>query len=226
MSLTLASASKKRINTRRAVLTTLLFFAGLIEFIVIYCNVKTHTGLYLLNTPVLEWMVSHRTPALNSIMEIITNAVSPLALAVVVLGTALTGIWHKKEIWRPTLLVGAVGVAFIVSTLIKNIVQNARPATINMVAPFELDYSFPSGHSIGIAVYLFVLGYLLYSRTRSTSHLWIWAGVSVFGIVIIALSRLYLGYHWLTDVSASVGLAAMILAVVMAIDIFKSKRIA
>lgn len=220
------SSSGKRINTRRAALICLLFLVGLTEFIIVYYNVKTHSGLYSLNVPVLEWMVSHRTPALNSVMETITNAVSPVALAVVVLGTALTGVWHKKEIWRPALLVGALGATFIVSTLVKNIVQNARPDTLNMMTPFELDYSFPSGHTIGIAVYLLVLGYLLYSRTRSTSHLLIWAAISFFGIILIALSRLYLGYHWLTDVSASVGLAVMILAVIMAIDIFKPKRIA
>ena len=96
--------------------------------------------------------------------------------------------------------------------------MNDRPSQINMIQPFETDFSFPSGHTIGTVVFLLVIGYLLYSRHFSGGKLIGWIILAFFGTAVIAISRLYLGYHWLTDVVASVGLGLIILAVIIIID--------
>ena len=102
--------------------------------------------------------------------------------------------------------------------------MNGRPAQINMIAPFEMDYSFPSGHTISVIVCLLVLGYLIYSRHYSSGRFFGWAIITIIGTAIVAISRLYLGYHWLTDVVASIGLGFIILALVIFIDrIFVSR---
>jgi hypothetical protein len=44
------------------------------------------------------------------------------------------------------------------------------------------------------------------------------AVVVVVGVLTVALSRLYLGYHWFTDVTASVTLSLWILGLVMIVD--------
>jgi undecaprenyl-diphosphatase len=50
---------------------------------------------------------------------------------------------------------------------------------------------------------------------------------SLAGVVILAqvASRLYLGYHWITDTTASVALALVILGVIMAIDTARTVRV-
>ncbi|MCU1474266.1 phosphatase PAP2 family protein, partial [Amnibacterium sp.] len=40
------------------------------------------------------------------------------------------------------------------------------------------------------------------------------------------VSRLYLGYHWLTDVSASVALSLVVVGVVIAVDTRRTVRVA
>lgn len=47
------------------------------------------------------------------------------------------------------------------------------------------------------------------------------AGIGVF---FAAASRLYLGYHWLTDALASVSISLVILGVVVAVDTWRTSR--
>ena len=45
-----------------------------------------------------------------------------------------------------------------------------------------------------------------------------WGVATVVGTALVALSRLYLGYHFLTDVVAAAGLAVAVLGVVSVVD--------
>ena len=115
-------------------------------------------------------------------------------------------------------------IAAATSVILKSVIKDPRPPQLDMVPLFETDFSFPSGHTIGMAVFLFVLGYLIYSRHFSTMRFWVWIIIAVVGTGLIALSRLYLGYHWLTDVVASLGLALIILVIVIFVDLVVVKR--
>lgn len=198
-----------------------LLTLGSATFLAVYDGFKEQTDLARLDVPVLEWLLAHRTPLLTTVMQIITNIMAPVTLAVIVL--VGTGIWArtKRELWRPILLAGSMAIAFIVSASIKNIVERGRPPHIDMILPLKIDYSFPSGHTLGMAVCLLVLGYLLYSRHLTAKRVLAWLAVAAAGITIVAFSRLYLAYHWLTDISASIGLALIILAIIIAIDSYR-----
>jgi undecaprenyl-diphosphatase len=102
----------------------------------------------------------------------------------------------------------AVAVALVAATLTRPVLEFTLKATVARDRP-DLErmvngegYSFPSGHVMA-AVALWgllpaVVG--LYTRRRA---LW-WASVAVAGglIVSIAASRVYLGVHWFSDVTA------------------------
>ena len=75
----------------------------------------------------------------------------------------------------------------------------------------ETTASFPSGHTIGTATFLLVAGYLVCSRNPSVARIVAWGVATVVGTALVALSRLYLGYHFLTDVVAAVALAVVVL---------------
>jgi undecaprenyl-diphosphatase len=66
---------------------------------------------------------------------------------------------------------------------------------------------------------------LIYSRRKNRKSAvfgFIGAGI---GIVLASLSRLYLGYHWLSDALASVSLSLVILGGVIALDTWRTARI-
>lgn len=191
---------------------------GTAVFALMAHSVTHHDDFARLDMPVLTAMAAHRSAALTTVMIIVTNLLAPVTFALIVtLGCAIWA-WRSKELWRPVVLMGAMGVAMITSTVIKHLFERARPPQSLMIAPFEIDYSFPSGHTIGIATFVFILGYLLYSVRLHVHHAIIWAMGGLGLIALVAFSRLYLGYHWLTDVTASVGLALIILGLVIIVD--------
>ena len=206
-------------TTKKSVITAVICFViGLIIFIIAYLGMRQNSGLGTFNQPVLDWMINNRNSQVTSIMEAVTTAASLQIFTVVVIGIAFVWGILKKEIWRPLAFVSSVGFAAGVSTLLKVLTANNRPPQTSMIAPFELDYSFPSGHTISVVVCLLVLGYLIYSRRSSIVTVTSWLILALVGSAIVAISRLYLGYHWLTDVTASLGLGLIILAIVIIID--------
>jgi membrane-associated phospholipid phosphatase len=206
----------KHNSSRRGVLAALMFVVGLVVVVTIYMNTLNNTGLALLDEPVREWLVAHRTSLVTLIMLTITNLVDPIILLTVA-GSALWA-WRKKEYWYPSLIVCTLGGAYVLSSIIKDIIKRDRPPVFDMVLPVETGFSFPSRHTFGMAIIALIIGYVLYSRKVSAKTMYIWAAATIVSVALIAISRIYLGYHWLTDVTASIGLAFLVLAVVIAID--------
>jgi len=213
--------SKKMTTSKKTILWAVsLFVIGFFSFISLHTTASTG------NTPatdylVVQWMTTHRTPFITGMMEIITNVLSPIGFALIVIATSSIWMWRKKEYWRPSLLLGAMGAAFLIAATIKASVERLRPPVEYMVAPFELDFAFPSGHTIGIATFALVIGYLVYSRRRSLTVLISWLMLTTASTALVAFSRMYLGYHWLSDTLAATALAVIILAAVILVDMLR-----
>jgi undecaprenyl-diphosphatase len=78
-------------------------------------------------------------------------------------------------------------------------------------------FAFPSGHVFTSVVFFGVVIYLLW--TRDVARPWRMAGTAVCGLLIvgIALSRMYLRFHWLTDVLGGLSGGAAYLLIALAI---------
>ncbi len=225
LSITESPKIKKPLSTKqRNIIAIISLVIGIIIFIIAYVSMSQKIGLDAYNQPILEWMVSHRNTTITDIAKIITTIANPIVFASIVGVIVIIWATIKREIWRPVLLAGAMATAAATSIILKSVIQDARPPQIDMVPMFETDFSFPSGHTIGMAVFLLVIGYLIYSRHFSALRFWVWIIMAFIGTSLIALSRLYLGYHWLTDVVASLGLGLIILAMVIFVDIIFVKR--
>jgi len=212
-------------STKQCIIIAIISLVlGTVIFVLAYIGMHQNSGIGVFNQPVLSFIIENRDPNITNIMKIITVLANPLSFATAIFVIAFIWAACKREIWRPILLASAMGIATVLSTLLKILIMNNRPAQTNMVLPFELDYSFPSGHTIGITVFLLVLGYLMCSRHSSGSRSFGWVIITIIGVSAVAISRLYLGYHWLTDVVASIGLGLIILAIIIFIDRLAARR--
>lgn len=214
-----SSKSKHVWTTKQGIIFAVIsLLLGILIFILAYTGTDQRTLIGSFNQPILSFLIDHRELYITNLMQFITNSVD---VTVIILALAIIiGIWIfvKHEIWRPFMLIFSMGLAYIVSTSLKSFFMIDRPPQINMILPLETDFSFPSIHTIGIAVLLLTFGYLIYSRRSSIRLNLIWVVVTTISVSAVAISRMYLGYHWLTDVVASVGLALIILAITIFID--------
>lgn len=197
----------------------LLVVAGLAVFLGVLDGVREKDDLWDLDQPVLDWLVAHRTAGFTSVLAAITFVSGPTVLPIIVgVGCLVWGL-VRREWWRPVLLAAAMVGSTLLGLAAKGLVGRARPPADTMYVPgAETTASFPSGHTLGTATLLLVAGYLVCSRHPSTARVVAWGVATVVGTALVALSRLYLGYHFLTDVVAAVALAVVVLGVVSVVD--------
>ncbi len=205
-----------------------LLIAGETIFWIMLAAVQSNSGAAALDGPVHDGLVASRNPLSTIILTAVTTVTSPLWMTVIGCALALAWAAWKREVWRPALLVGAMAATFAVSTLIKHDVGRGRPAASDFLLGPDDALSFPSGHTFGAGVFLWVLSYLLIARRgtrtskQSTSVLAFAAAAAA--TLVVAYSRLYLGYHWLTDVLASLGLALAVTGAVILADGLRAAR--
>ncbi|WP_084104705.1 phosphatase PAP2 family protein [Demequina sp. NBRC 110056] len=172
-----------------------------------------------IDQPLLEWFAAHRTPWLTSVMTGITTLFGPVVLPILV-GVGSLVWWRRTGSWRdPALLVAAMVVSTGISVLVKATVARDRPADEFQTVPgVEESFSFPSGHSTGTATLVLTLAYLLWRRRRGKRAFAAWAVGSVALIALVATTRMYLGYHFLSDVLAGACLGLFTLGLVICAD--------
>jgi undecaprenyl-diphosphatase len=168
--------------------------------------------------PVYTWFVEHRSAGLTPVMRAISTVSSETVLPFIVLVVAVVILWRTRHLYRVVLLGGAMFLAVVVAEIFKLGLDRQRPPATTMLGAIETNGSFPSFHTLGATTFVLLLGYLWWTAGRGAARLatWLTASVVVFGLV--ASSRLYLGYHWASDVLASAAIAAIIMGVVIGVD--------
>jgi membrane-associated phospholipid phosphatase len=107
----------------------------------------------------------------------------------------------RRRAWRTVLwvVVAAVSVRHVTSAL-KEYFDRVRPAFEDGGADYD-SLSFPSGHSSGIAT-LVTVGLLLAWPRLAPDGRRLWAVVGVLLVLLVGLTRMWLGVHYLSDVVA------------------------
>ncbi|WP_372593795.1 phosphatase PAP2 family protein [Actinotalea sp.] len=196
-----------------------LLVAGVAAFLGVLDAVREMDDLASLDTPVLEWLAAARSPVVTAVLTAVTTVFGPVVLPVLVgLGGLGWGLW-RKEWWPVLLLLGAMLGSSAVAFTLKLVIARPRPALDSQLVPgLESTYSFPSGHTAGAATLALVVAYLLWIRRPTPRSLVLWCVAAGVTVGVVALSRLYLGYHFVTDVAASVALGVAVLGAVVLID--------
>ena len=130
----------------------------------------------------------------------------PVRAAILVpLAAILVWRWEKRgERKAAYLLVAGSLSAEAVAQLLKALIHRPRPEVFFGLLPAET-YSFPSGHAFVPAVYFGILAGILATRRR-------WRAAVVAMAAFLGFSRVYLGYHYPSDVIAGWALAVVWLA--------------
>lgn len=150
------------------------------------------------------WMVDHRSAGADSVAMLITNLGAPAAVgAAGVIGGALLAL--RAGSWFPgLLLVGMLSSAGLACLALKHLLGRARPdRSLQMVA--ETDPSFPSGHVTGTTTLVGIVALFLAVGAGGLRR-WVLAAVGAATVLVVGISRVYLGVHWVSDIVGGVAL--------------------
>lgn len=154
-------------------------------------------------------IVEHMNPVFTFIVKLITDLGGPIIIAsicIVLLSLSVT----RKKYGVPVVI--TVIIASIVNLILKNIFARPRPDVLRLVK--ETSYSFPSGHSmINAALYTIIILLILKQSNLKLRKIIISLAL-VLLFVLIGISRVYLGVHYLGDVVAGWTLGILIAFVV------------
>jgi len=156
---------------------------------------------------VMTLVQEHRSQALDGILVMVTRLGD--FRTQFFLGGLLTGLLLLARQWRHAVFAGAalMGTAIANGTL-KWLFARARPEVLS--DPLT-SYSMPSGHSSASFAFFLVLA-VLAGRSQPPRMRLTWVMLGCIPALAIALSRVYLGAHWPTDILAGALLACCVCA--------------
>ena len=173
-------------------------------------------GVADLDEDVMASVSALRNPVLTRVAQVITDLGSYRPVTVVSIGLALVMAYRTRRLLEPVVLLAAVEVASSLVEVLKVVIHHVRPPMGGMLGPPVFDYSFPSGHTASSTV-LCILGALLLARAErwSSGRRLFVTTVGCVVAVLIGFSRVYLGYHWPTDVVGAWLLALVVTSIGM-----------
>lgn len=148
---------------------------------------------------ITNYVLSYRSPTLNNFFRIVTELGDFYAYLV---GTALVSIFLflKFRHWKFILQLVAITILSALSNMaLKRFIDRARPGIEHLVSVETLSY--PSGHAMSAMAFYGFLTYLAFNIKMSK---WLRGLLCIFFvtlILLIGLSRIYLGVHFPTDVA-------------------------
>jgi undecaprenyl-diphosphatase len=139
------------------------------------------------------------SPWLTAVMRFVTNLGDGPVVFTATLCLILL-FWYRGDADHLVLLLVCMTGAGVLDTVLKLAFHRARPDPFFITKPTT--YSFPSGHSlIALCFYGLMAGILSFELRQRWQRVLVWCAAGLL-IVMIGLSRVYLGVHWPSDVLA------------------------
>ena len=136
------------------------------------------------------------SPFLDAVMNDVTSLGSvPVVGALLALAVGI--LLYRGHPSKALFLVAAIGGSVALNGMLKLVVHRPRPAL--PWAHVLPDYSFPSGHSMNSLVFYLAVALILWV-TYGRRAGWLAVAVALVIAAAVGFSRIYLGYHYLSDV--------------------------
>lgn len=153
-----------------------------------------------------------RNDNLTTIMKLITklgNTEVVIPLAIITIIFTIFKIKNKKLSLSITL--NLIGITLI-NQILKHIIKRDRPVGYRLI---EMSgYSFPSGHAMASMAFYGLLIYIIkrLGKNKYINNLLITINIAI--IILIGVSRIYLGVHYLSDVITGYSISIIYLFII------------
>lgn len=170
-------------------------FGGITE------DVITGDPLTLVDLQVAQWFHAHSTERLTRAMLAVTHMHDTISITVATVLITAYLAWKRNWYWLLCVNM-AVPFGMLLNIVMKYAIHRARPSFDNPLVVLTT-YSFPSGHVAGATLFYGVMAAMLMTKINA----WRWRVMVVLLaitlVALVALTRVYLGAHYLSDVLAA-----------------------
>ncbi len=155
----------------------------------------------MIDLPISAWFHAHPDPGVTRFMLFVSHWHSTLGI---LLMAALLGVvlFRAGQSWWLLSLLLSVPGGLLLNVAVKNIVRRPRPHFDDALLTLNT-YSFPSGHTAGATVFYGFVTMFLFTLVHDTPRRFAIAATAASMVLLVALSRIYLGVHYFTDVTGA-----------------------
>lgn len=173
----------------------IIFFLFFVIFLAIAEDVFEQE-IFEFDSVVYNFLVNNRNEVLNNFFKIITQFGSAIVLIII---TILCVIFIRDKKYKILVPANLVTIA-IINIVLKNFFLRPRPNELRLIE--ETGYSFPSGHAMASTAFYGLLIYIAHEKIENKilrNTICIMLGLL---ILLISVSRIYVGVHYTSDVIA------------------------
>jgi undecaprenyl-diphosphatase len=154
--------------------------------------------LNVINAVSKDFFESIHTPFLTKLAIFITDIGSPASIALYCLVLAMIMWLHKKYTHLIQFML-TIGTAALVAVMTKELLKIPRP---NGGLISEIGFGFASAHAMIAVVFFTLIAYSYKNHFKSNIARSCAGTTSACLVLLVGLSRVYLGVHYMTDVLA------------------------
>ena len=170
---------------------------------IIICILALFLWTILVLTDNIEWFDSIvyetitliKSDRMTNVMKLFTSFCDVKLMVILSLISLLGLIWKRKE---SIYLVGTLGLATILNLGLKNIFTRERPTILRLIE--ETGFSYPSGHAMGSMAFYGSIIVIVKNLKIDKKYKYIINSILGFIILMVGISRIYLGVHYPSDI--------------------------
>lgn len=193
---------------KKEVIFSAWFLAAASLFVLAAADAVEHrTGDF--DAAVSAFLTSIRNPALD-FLALFFSALGSLPVVIVFVLLVFAALAARRRKFEAYLFGTSVMLAVVLSYILKYAFHVDRPEKINIIE-MPLTYSFPSGHTVAASIIFWILGWMVLREFRGMRKSY---AILLFVVpLLVGLSRVYLGVHWMSDVLGGYTLSFMVFSV-------------
>ncbi len=151
------------------------------------------------------------TSTTNDFLDNLYKVFTFLGSTLFIVGACMFILVFMKNKRKAGVIVGSVAISTIVNNVIKIIFRRERPVVRRLVE--ESTFSFPSGHTMAsVTLYGILIFFVMKSNLKKNTRIAISVVLGLLPICV-AVSRIYLGAHFASDVTGAAIVSTALLLV-------------
>ncbi|MFL6691425.1 MAG: phosphatase PAP2 family protein [Ramlibacter sp.] len=192
-----ASLPLPRLHPTRAVG---LAAVAAVLFAALATDLVLHGPITRTDAPISAWFAAHAEPWMTQLMLAASALHATVPILVYAAGLAAVLVVRAQVRWLPVLLAAVPG-GLVLNAVVKLAFHRARPTFDHPLVSLST-FSFPSGQAVGATVWWGFLLVVWFAHEPGSGQRMAACVLAAAMVLLVMLSRIYLGAHYPSDVLA------------------------